>query len=36
MPSSATGSDFIGSKYEPLEESYDMEVIGDSLYSLHP
>lgn len=32
----ATGSYFIGSKFEPQSESYDMEVIGDSLYSFIP
>lgn len=32
----ATGGDFIGSKFEPNSESYQMEVIGDSLYSFIP
>ena len=32
----ATGSYFIGSKFEPQSESYDMEVIGDSLYTFIP
>ena len=32
----ATGSYFIGSKFEPQSESYDMEAIGDSLYSFIP
>lgn len=32
----ATGSNFIGSKFEPQSESYDMEAIGDSLYSFIP
>lgn len=32
----STGGDFIGSKDEPLGESYDMEVIGDSLYAFIP
>ena len=31
-----TGSDFIGSSTEPHGESYDMEVIGDSLYAFIP
>lgn len=31
-----TGGDFIGSKIEPMENSYDMEVIGDSLYAFIP
>lgn len=32
----ATDSYFIGSKFEPQSESYDMEAIGDSLYSFIP
>lgn len=32
----STGGDFIGSSNEPLGESYDMEVIGDSLYAFIP
>ena len=32
----ATGGDFIGSKFEPNGESYQMEVVGDSLYSFIP
>ena len=32
----ATGGNFIGGRDEPTTESYDMEVIGDSLYAFVP
>lgn len=32
----ATDSYFIGSKFEPQSESYDMEAIGDSIYCFIP